>query len=599
MNNEERIRVMDNFCFGSAARVGFEQQGARDVGVAGAGFEKQGAQGVQDFTGGAGGNVGAGAQGARMSSARQGAGCVVLCADIDCVNHPEIIGLGGENLTDKRWLCVVCDAKEARESLRRMRDVAEVWVVSCVGASPINLAASIKHDSRTQSSLAQGIPDMKVFLVSSEKSGSLLSRSNTAGIDGVLTIDEFVHRYRSFNEPVVKQARDIVNSGVDTSGVYSGAHAGVSDFGSGVAVSGFSGSAGANGVGVSAMSGSAAGTNTQPESNLAPNLEKTEIMPTSAINAALASSGGSQGGNADRPDTSATGVTLSKGADRMGSSTLGGATSLGSGAHSTSNNQAFLLPIVSGSGGSGKSTVAALAALIAQQSGLKTLLLDFDLQFGDMRETVGAKEAMHVEDLIEAPMRIQHVQPTADMPAILSIPRNLELSEQVEKQLPELLDLLQPNFDIIIVNTGAYWSEHHAVLLERCSRALFLVDQRPASLRACQRALQLCARCGIATSQLIFAVNKCSKQGLYSSIDVSCALHGAVAKELMWGGPAVEEYIAAGQAMELLDTRNAFVASLSALLYEIVPHMNQLQPVSAQHAKPSFLRMFMNRAGVE
>lgn len=43
----------------------------------------------------------------------------------------------------------------------------------------------------------------------------------------------------------------------------------------------------------------------------------------------------------------------------------------------------FLFPVVSGSGGAGKSTVSVLSALIAQRMGYNTLLLDFDLQFGD------------------------------------------------------------------------------------------------------------------------------------------------------------------------------------------------------------------------
>ena len=145
MNNEERIRVMDNFCFGSAARVGFEQQGARDVGVAGAGFEKQGAQGVQDFNGGAGGNVGAGAQGAGVSGAQQGAGCVVLCADIDCVNHPEIIGLGGENLM--RGVRVTNPALSVAGATLVL--LSDAWVLCCaLRMCPAQLSVAARRTFR-------------------------------------------------------------------------------------------------------------------------------------------------------------------------------------------------------------------------------------------------------------------------------------------------------------------------------------------------------------------------------------------------------------------------------------------------------------------
>ena len=52
----------------------------------------------------------------------------------------------------------------------------------------------------------------------------------------------------------------------------------------------------------------------------------------------------------------------------------------------------FLFPVVSGSGGAGKSTVSVLSALIAQRMGYNTLLLDFDLQFGDAPGAHGRAE---------------------------------------------------------------------------------------------------------------------------------------------------------------------------------------------------------------
>ena len=48
-------------------------------------------------------------------------------------------------------------------------------------------------------------------------------------------------------------------------------------------------------------------------------------------------------------------------------------------------------PVVSGSGGAGKSTVSVLSALIAQRMGYNTLLLDFDLQFGDAPALMGVQ----------------------------------------------------------------------------------------------------------------------------------------------------------------------------------------------------------------
>lgn len=234
-------------------------------------------------------------------------------------------------------------------------------------------------------------------------------------------------------------------------------------------------------------------------------------------------------------------------------------------------HEALLLPIVSGSGGAGKSAVAAMLAVLAQQRGQKTLLLDFDLQFGDMREMLGQPDALGIDEVLENPARLAQLSPSEGMPAVLGAPRHLEEAESIAARAPVLLDALHGMFDVIVANTGAAWAEQHAVLLERCSKALFLIDQRGSSLRACRRALDLCARCGIAVNPFLFAVNFCAKNAALTSIDVSCALRGAETYEIADGGAEVEGAFSEGRPMDLLETGNPFVQSLQQVLPVLVP----------------------------
>ena len=194
-----------------------------------------------------------------------------------------------------------------------------------------------------------------------------------------------------------------------------------------------------------------------------------------------------------------------------------------------SGHPAFVLPVVSGSGGAGKSTVAVLSALFSQGLGYRTLLLDFDLRFGDAHELVGVPGALAVDEALASPARLEGLAPDGLVPAVLAAPKRLEDAEAVVREAPRLLDDLRGRFDVVVANTGASWAEEHALLLERCSKALFLVDQRPSSLRACRHALELCSRCGIATGPFLFAANRCAKGAPLTSIDVSCALRGAPA----------------------------------------------------------------------
>ncbi len=257
--------------------------------------------------------------------------------------------------------------------------------------------------------------------------------------------------------------------------------------------------------------------------------------------------------------------------------------------------RAFLLPVVSGSGGAGKSSVAALAAVLAKRLGYSTLLLDFDLQFGDMREMLGDDSALAVDELLEVPTRAAHIAGEGEKPALLAAPRRLEACDAVMGQAPYLLDCLAPQFDVIIANTGAFWVDLHALLLERASKVLFLVDQRTSSLRACKHAVDLCARCGIATNPFVFAVNRCAKGASFSSLDVSCAMQGARAVELRDGGRDVEDLLAAGLPLDLIAERNDLCASIEQVLIDLLPHPPVLGEVHIAEVPTSAKGLFGRR----
>ena len=228
--------------------------------------------------------------------------------------------------------------------------------------------------------------------------------------------------------------------------------------------------------------------------------------------------------------------------------------------------RALLITVASGSGGSGKSSLSAVAAALLAASGRKTLLIDGDLQFGDMRELLGAEHAFGVDEALSGAVDVGSIPYSEGIPCVLAAPRRLEQSEALSGRLGALIDSVLPCFDIVVANTGANWGEHHAALLERSSKALMVVDQRSSSLRGCKHALELCSRCGIATTPFSFVVNRCSKRSLFSSIDISCAMQGANAFELQDGGAEVEEALGSGLACDFARSRNAFAQSVRDLL---------------------------------
>ncbi|TGY74134.1 chromosome partitioning protein ParA [Enterorhabdus sp. NM05_H27] len=275
------------------------------------------------------------------------------------------------------------------------------------------------------------------------------------------------------------------------------------------------------------------------------------------------------GGDGARPDGGfdASGVTS------RGDSPSGGAPGRPTG---------FLLTVVSGSGGAGKSTVAVLAAHLAARRGLRTALLDGDLQFGDLHELAGPCPALSIEEAAADPAALAALADEALV--LVSAPRNLERAEAVGDLFETVVAQLAARFDLVVVNTGGSWSDLHAHLLEQSAASVFLVDQRASSVRACRHALDLCLRCGIATGSFLLAVNRCGRHAPFTSIDVSSALHGAHVAELADGGPEVEELLGAGLASTLAASGNGLCASVEAMLDELLPTAARGVPATAQES---------------
>ena len=239
--------------------------------------------------------------------------------------------------------------------------------------------------------------------------------------------------------------------------------------------------------------------------------------------------------------------------------------------NSSNQNKAFVISVLSASGGVGKSSVSIMCGLLCQAAGLKTLIIDADFQFGDLEMLLGARNALKIDELMSNRGAIAQLKPEKNIPCLLAPPTLPEYAEKIIEDFPAILENLKEIFDVIVVNTGSFWNEQQALLLERDSKSLFLVDQRPSSIASTKKAINLCSRCGIATGSVLFVINKCSKHALFSSVDVSCALDGAPVAEILDGGLEVDEFMSSGEPFELLKSRNLLATSLWNIIESILP----------------------------
>lgn len=391
---------------------------------------------------------------------------------------------------------------------------ARRYVRSDGGIEEVWVASSDEMDPiNLAAALKRDTGERTVLLIAAQTNGSLRSRASSAGIDGIIDAKGLAERYASRKH---RRDGDARAAGADAG---AGAAAGAAG-----AMPGYGG-ADAAPVAASPIAQDASARTGAPRADRFP----VEGWP--------ASSGPRNGAAPKAPP----------------------------------DKRAYILSVVSASGGTGKSTVAVLSALIAQSLGCRTLIIDADLQFGDTAQLLGENNPVRIDQALRDRSCLERLTPAGDRPALLAAPVGIEDAEQFAGLLPELIGAVSPRFDVIVVNTGAFWTEGHIRLLELSSNTLFLLDQRPACLRATRRALELCARCGVAATPFLFAVNRCSKGGMLTSLDISCGLNGARVVELRDGGREVPELLGAGLADELMNARNALCLSLQAFLVDILP----------------------------
>ena len=441
---------------------------------------------------------------------------IALCIDEPTCSNPLIIGLGGEALEGQDWLEIYICGDEARRSIRDSEELEEVWVASCDDVSAINLAATLKSDR----------PELVVRLVDFEGGGSLFSRAHTASIDEVMGRRVFVERYNRHKRLAAQQ--------FELAQPVSPVESDASKF---------------DAADTPAATSAMAATSSFATLDL-PFAANRPVALVSAVNQPAI-----QASEASQLVAQASPLVLAR--------TSPGVADI--------RRRGFVMPVVSGSGGAGKSTMSTLSALLARKMGYRTLLVDYDLQFGDIAVLIGVENPLTIDEALQRPERLERELTRAEGVSLIAAPKRLEIAESVAQAVPELISRVSESFDVIVANTGATWAEQHAALLELSTAVLFLVDQRSSSVRASRHALELCARCGIATGQFQFVLNRCAKNAPLSSLDVSCALQGVQVKELKDGGRDVEDCLAAGAAEELLDSGNELCTSLQRVLEDFLP----------------------------
>ncbi|MDR2671945.1 MAG: P-loop NTPase [Coriobacteriales bacterium] len=240
---------------------------------------------------------------------------------------------------------------------------------------------------------------------------------------------------------------------------------------------------------------------------------------------------------------------------------------LSTGLLSPEQSGALASAFVSGRGGVGKSSLAVLTATQLLRRGFRVVLLDLDLQFGDLSYLLGSERGqcllrLDIDAIINGQVHIPHLDEGL---LLIESPTRPEMAEEIVAVLPGLLATLKQAADALIINTSCLWDEMAAVLARSCDQLFFLMDQRATSVSGCRQAAELCVRLQIPSTRFLYLLNRSSKNAPITTIDASLAVGGAEVYAVADGGREVDELLSLGLPFELLSGFPVLAQSIDGL----------------------------------
>src|SRR4051794_6939262 len=218
--------------------------------------------------------------------------------------------------------------------------------------------------------------------------------------------------------------------------------------------------------------------------------------------------------------------------------------------HQTSQVQdnshfARMITVFAPKGGVGRTTLAFNLAVAIGQQGLKTVLIDGSLQFGDMRALL--KVPMEAPSLLDLPTdRIQESD-LADVlwrdPSgidILLAPPRVEMAEMVTvRDLEKTLSLLRRVYEVVIVDTPAVVNDINLAFLDTSDTILEIVTYDSTAIHSTMVMADAFRMIGYSPSKVRYLINRADSTGGFDPEVLTRALGRLPEHRISSGGQLV------------------------------------------------------------
>jgi pilus assembly protein CpaE len=231
-----------------------------------------------------------------------------------------------------------------------------------------------------------------------------------------------------------------------------------------------------------------------------------------------------------------------------------------------------VVTVFSPKGGSGKTMIATNLAAAAAQTGMATLLVDFDLQFGDAALALGMNPRATIADLATSPGTVDrdklHAFVSADPRSALNLlaaPKRPEEGEVVgQTELAGVLATARTAYDAVVVDTGPLFDRALLAALDHTDQLLLVCNPEVTSLKNVRIGLETLDQLGFARERISLIANRMGARGGVERSDIEQALGVKIACELP-DDPAVPVAVNRATPVVLADEASRFARAVTEL----------------------------------
>jgi pilus assembly protein CpaE len=178
--------------------------------------------------------------------------------------------------------------------------------------------------------------------------------------------------------------------------------------------------------------------------------------------------------------------------------------------------QGRMVAVFSSKGGCGTSFIA---ANLAAATNARTVLVDLNLQAGDLPLFLGLDHKYSIADMVEKRSRLDSelinslVTPHSKHLSLLAAPREADSADEIEPtHVFEVLQKLREHFDYVVLDPQHTFDSITLAALDQSDEIVLILTLDIPAIRSTQRALEIFDRLGYPRKKVRIVVNRWSKQ---------------------------------------------------------------------------------------